>query len=274
MNSLYTKFGYRTRLVSINPGKPIHWLFFPGGPGLGSESFSDLGEKLQLPGNTWYIDYPNDGSNQISKENHFEDWHEGLVELVSSFKNVVIVAHSFSGMFVLSEARVEKHIKGLVLINTSPNASWMQEIPKQAKKYHLPDVSEVQSQYQNNPSNDLFKKLTLDCAAYFFSKSTLQEGKKLLERLPYSHASYDWAGKHFHPKYQAAFIPNIPTLVIGGECDHITPISLFVEDKSWSRGNIDIKCLNRAGHFSWFDAFEDICELFNGYSQKVLIDAF
>lgn len=61
MSSLYTQMGYRATLKSVNTGVPIHWLFLPGGPGLGSESFSDPGVKLQLPGSTWYFGH---GSNQ------------------------------------------------------------------------------------------------------------------------------------------------------------------------------------------------------------------
>lgn len=273
MNALYSKYGYRAQLISTNPGVPLHWLFLPGGPGLGSESFSNLGQRLKLPGNTWYIDYPNDGSNQVSQNDYFEGWRQGLLDLVCLFRNVVIVAHSFSGMFVLSEASIEKHIKGLVLLNTSPNANWMQEISKQAEKFHLPDVSEVQAQYQSNLSDEMFKKLTINCAPYFFSESALSEGKSLLQELPYSHKSYNWAGEDFHPGYQATFIPSIPTLIIGGEYDHVTPSTLFSNNRSWHRNHITIECLSGAGHFSWFDAFEDIHRLLIIYSKKVLVDA-
>lgn len=270
MNPLYTQTGYRVSLKSVNAGVPIHWLFLPGGPGLGSESFSDLGVALQLPGNTWYVDYPNDGRNQISKVNPFDRWSDGLIELLNAFENVVLVAHSFSGMFVLSEPRIEKIIKGLVLMNTSPTADWVQEIPKQAERYNLPDVSQIQAQYQKNPSDKLFKKLTLACAPYFFSRASLEQGMQLLEGLPYSHASYDWAGKYFHPNYKAAFVPKtIPTLIIGSEFDHITPVKLFSNNELWCRKNILVECLKGSGHFPWFDSPDRLCELFMTFSKKV-----
>lgn len=270
---LYTPIGYRLSLQSSHTGAPIHWLFLPGGPGLGVESFSNLGKALQLPGNTWYVDYPNDGNNQVSAVNRFDRWADGLIELLNALDNVVLVAHSFSGMFILSQPKVEKIIKGLVLMNTSPAADWIQEIPKQAAKYNLPDVSELQAQYQQNPSDQLFKKLTLACAPYFFTKASLGQGKKLLEQLPYSHASYDWAQQHFHPNYKAAFVPKtIPTLIIGSEFDHITPINLFAENQLWCRDNIMLECLKGSGHFPWIDSSDRLCELFMSFSNKLEYD--
>lgn len=263
MQSLYTKAGYKVSLQLVNPGIPLHWLFLPGGPGLGSESFSDLGIKLNLPGNVWYVDYPNDGSNQRSQEKNFKLWRDGLIELLESFDNVVLVAHSFSGMFVLSDQRVESNIQGLVLLNTAPNSKWMQEISKQAKQHQLPDISKIQKKYQENANNDLFKQLTLACAPYFFSKASLEQGQRLLASLPYSHASYDWAGKFFHPHYEAAFVPhNIPTLIVGSEYDHITPLDLFIEDARWHRNNITIECLKGEGHFSWISGVGSLKDYF------------
>ncbi len=270
MSVLYTKKGYRAKLQSVNAGKALHWLFLPGGPGLGSELFSDLGLQLSLPGNAWLIDYPNDGSNQIFKENDFNSWRDGLIELLEAFDNIVIVAHSFSGMFVLSDPRIESQIKGLVLLNTSPNAKWMQSILQQAKQYQLPDLSSIQARYQDHPSNTLFKALTMACAPYFFSESDLEFGKAMLETLPYSHASYDWVGQYFHPNYEAKWIPkDTPTLIVGSELDHITPLSLFKNDKRWQKKNIVIECIEDAGHISWMTSVDKIKVLFDQFITKM-----
>ncbi len=265
-NCLYSNVGYRAKLVATQPGMPLHWLFLPGGPGLGSESFGDLCQSLRLAGNTWCIDYPNDGSNQDKHYQEFNRWKDGLVDLLKSFNNIILVAHSFSGMFVLSDPRIEKYIKGLVLLNTSPNANWMQEIPRQAEKYHLPNVSSLQEQYQKDPSDALFKKLTLACAPYFFSESTVELGKALLQKLPYSHTSYDWAGTHFHPHYEAQWIPEeIPALIMGSEYDHITPLSLFQDDERWQRNNIQMECLSDVGHFPWVSNGNQIKSMINDF---------
>lgn len=267
---LYSNAGYRAKLVSTHSGIPLHWLFLPGGPGLGSESFGNLCDVLSLPGNTWLIDYPNDGSNQNSHYPNFDTWKEGLIDFLQSFNNVIVVAHSFSGMFVLSDSKIEKSIKGLVLINTSPNKNWMQAIAQEAEKYQLPDLSHLQNQYLKHPSNSLFKKLTIASAPYFFSEATLDAGRALLESLPYSHAAYDWAAQYFHPTYEAQWIPqDIPTLIIGGELDHITPLSLFQNERSWKRDNIFIECIKDTGHFSWINHASQIKALFDEFCGQV-----
>ena len=257
-------------MICKKPELPINWLFLPGGPGLGSESFSDFPEMLQLPGTSWLVDYPNDGSNQLGKSVNFNNWASGLIELLDTIENVVLVAHSFSGMFVLSKAEIEEKIKGLVLMNTAPNSSWVQEIPKQADKYNLPDLSKEKRNYQEHPSDESFKKLTLASAPYFFSAKSLGHGLRLLERLPYSHASYDWAANYFHPLYQNAFIPKgIPTMIIGADLDHITPLKLFSNDIQWQRENIRIKCLQGAGHFPWVDSPNVLLDLFRRYVDEL-----
>src|SRR5205085_1778994 len=104
----------------------------------------------------------------------------------------------------------------------------------------------------------------------FFPLSSLSQGKKLLENLPYSHCSYDWAGNFFHPNYQASFVPNhIPTLIIGSEHDHLTPLSLFSQNSSWKKENIKIECLNNSGHFPWLDAHNDLQEKFTHFFKKI-----
>jgi len=190
MNDWYSNFGYRARLINALPGKAFNWLFLPGGPGLGSEAFGDLADNLALPGKSWYVDYPGDGSNHKDKVD-YQKWSEGLLDLVSKFTNVIIVAHSFSGMFVLSQAAIEEKLTALLLINTAPDASWSQQIPQQVALHNLPDLSQQQLIYQKNPSNAAFKQLCQHSAIYFFSKHALKKGQRLLQDLPYSHRSYD-----------------------------------------------------------------------------------
>ena len=55
-------------------GRFYNWLFFPGGPGADSSYLFDLVKELRLPGNTWLIDLPNNGSNIISDDYNFDQW--------------------------------------------------------------------------------------------------------------------------------------------------------------------------------------------------------
>ena len=135
----------------------------------------------------------------------------------------------------------------------------MSKVSQQINKYQLPDISEQQSRYVETPTNENFKALSIACAPYYFTQKSMNEGIKLLQSLPYSHQAYDWAIKQFHPNYQAKFIPEkIPTIIINGELDYITPTSLFMNENRWQRGNISIQSIGQAGHFPWLDNFERI----------------
>jgi pimeloyl-ACP methyl ester carboxylesterase len=50
------------RRARRSPG-PWNWLFFPGGPGIGSESLLELVAAADCPGTSWLVDLPGDGSN-------------------------------------------------------------------------------------------------------------------------------------------------------------------------------------------------------------------
>ena len=58
----WTPSGVRLRRRTQRPG-PLNWLFLPGGPGIGSESLHELVDSAELPGTTWLVDLPGDGSN-------------------------------------------------------------------------------------------------------------------------------------------------------------------------------------------------------------------
>ena len=60
--TFWTPSGVRLRRRTQRPG-PLNWLFLPGGPGIGSESLHELVDSAELPGSTWLVDLPGDGSN-------------------------------------------------------------------------------------------------------------------------------------------------------------------------------------------------------------------
>ncbi|EUA07894.1 hypothetical protein I545_6382 [Mycobacterium kansasii 662] len=46
----------------------MNWLFLPGGPGIGSESLHELVDTVDVPGCSWMVDLPGDGSNVNARE--------------------------------------------------------------------------------------------------------------------------------------------------------------------------------------------------------------
>ena len=114
---LWTASRARLQLVHSSEGNNLDWLFLPGGPGLGSESLLPLLDILKLPGNLWQLDLPGDGSNTTSNNSDsFSHWPSALIEAVSEFDRVILVAHSTGGMYALSLPELEHLLIGLILL--------------------------------------------------------------------------------------------------------------------------------------------------------------
>lgn len=258
--------------MSANPGINCNWLFLPGGPGLGSESLNGLAEILYLPGNVWHVDFPGDGSNTTKDDiEHFAHWSQALIEVTSALANVILVAHSSGGMFALATPALENILIGLVLMDSAPNALWQRFFAQYVKENPLIEAEKLQILYNNDPSNETLKKLTIACAPYFSTKISLHRIMHLLESLPFNYKTHLWAEKNFDQTYQAQWIPKtLPTLIFAGEQDHITPLKLFIESDDFKRSNILIREIKNGSHFPWLDNPTQVKEIFKEFCQKLI----
>lgn len=272
-NYLWTALKSRLQIIKTHSGKNYHWLFLPGGPGLGSESLNELSQILQLPGTTWHLDLPGDGSNVTANDNqYFSQWSEGLLEAVKTLENVILVAHSTGGMYALATPQLEKYLTGLVLMDSSPDATWQTIFSDYSKQHPLNEIEKLQTSYKKTPNNETLKKLTIASAPYLFTSAGLKKGIALLESLSsFNFKSCDWSAQHFDASYKAKWVPkNIPTLILAGDEDHLTPLYLFSENKEFQRDNILIRSIKNAGHFPWIDNPKQVIAVFEEYSQKFL----
>ena len=165
---------YRLTQVQDHHG-PV-WLFLPGGAGLGSEYYDSLMEAVSLPGTIYLLDYPGDGSNPKPLEP--QDWKKGLLEVVRSFENVHLVAHSFGAMFVMTIPELEDDLKSLILMDGSPKrlqhrhggpSHLKEEFPKSLSRYVTPEQ--------------------------------LSRAETLFSHLPYNDEAFMWVRDHFHPDF-------------------------------------------------------------------------
>jgi pimeloyl-ACP methyl ester carboxylesterase len=253
----------RYELYQSNGGKPYNWLFLPGGAGIDSDYFRSLVQELDLPGNVWLIDLPGNGTNGTSSD--FEQWGDLLVQAVQRFPNPVLVGHSFGGMFPLLFPELESHLKGFVILHSSP-VLWVERSAEYAKKFHLPDLSEPIAAFSANPGPETGRILLEACAPYYFPEQSLEKGRKMMSQMSVHWEACTWwllkAGKS---NFSAKWIPQeVPTLIVGGKYDSICPFVLFEEDARFHRSNIEMLCLENAGHLGWIDdpasmkkAFED-----------------
>jgi len=269
---LWTNLRARLQLIHSTTGGNYNWLFLPGGPGLGSESLRTLTKILKLPGTIWHLDLPGDGSNQTpDDEKYFSRWSEALLEAVSSLNNVILVAHSTGGMYALASPKIEKILKGLVLMDSAPDSSWQKEFIQHVQAHPIKQTDKLQIQYAKKPSNTLLRKITIASATYSFTKKGLNKGMSLLKGLPFNYKTCEWSGKHFDKTYKSKWVPrNIPTLILAGEEDQIIPLDLFSLSKKFQRKNIIIRSINNAGHFPWIENPRQVVNVFNEYYEFLL----
>jgi pimeloyl-ACP methyl ester carboxylesterase len=268
-NYLWTKLGGRLQLVNFAGGKNYNWIFIPGGPGFGSESLSGLVKILNLPGAVWLFDFPGDGSNTTTDDaKHFSNFSKVLVEITKTLSNVILVAHSVGGMYVLATPMLEKNLAGLVLMDTAPDSSWYETFLKYFEKHPIASIEKKAKNYAKHPSNKAYKEYTITLAPVYTIPKNLKKIIALFDSLPFNYKPAKWSWNNFQPMYKAKWTPrNIPTLILAGDEDHVTPIKLFIELHSFKNKNILIQEIKNAGHFPWIDNPDQVCIAFENYTH-------
>jgi pimeloyl-ACP methyl ester carboxylesterase len=265
---LWTELGARLKLVRTGAGENLHWVFLPGGPGLGSEALAPLTSLLTLPGTLWHLDLPGDDSNL---KGSFKNWKPALLEAVTALENVILVGHSKGGMLALATPELQRCLKGLILLDTTPDMSWREQFARRVLHFPLSqetkvEMKKLEAAYRKKPSNNSIMKLTVAGASFMFRKENLEKGVKFLRDLPYNYKAFQWTEAHFDPTYKARWIPKIPTLILAGEDDMATPLQLF-QKKEYQRSNILMREIKNAGHFPWMENPADVVAAFNEYNQ-------
>jgi pimeloyl-ACP methyl ester carboxylesterase len=263
----YTSYGYR--INQITKGEGYHWLFFPGGPGLGSEYLIELCQKINLPGSISLVDFPQDGTNTHGELN-LKHWQRGLLDLVKSVDKPIIVAHSFSGMFVLSLPELEPCLAGLVLMNTTTTNTFYPHVSAMQQKHQLPDLVPAASQYHLSPSNETYKEFWQTYKYYCLTAEELHEGEKMLPLFAYNNASYYFTIENFYTDYECKWSPKtIPTMTITSENDFICPPRIFADDKRFQSPNIINKIIAQAGHCPWIVHQDKVQTCFDHFAEML-----
>ncbi len=260
----------RYELYATSSGPNFNWLFFPGGPGADSSYLRPLIDILDLPGNSWLIDLPGNGSHQTNQiiEN-YDFWFSLFLKIVRKFKNPIVVGHSFGGMLPLMFTEMEDLLRGCVILNSSPVA-WMEEAVRYAKQFNLPDLSFEMNHFIKTPNQKTFETALMACMPYYFPSHTLEKGKAYLSAIDFNYRAAIWGQlKAIDGTLNAKWFPQkVPTLIIGAKYDCICPFSLFKNDHRFQRENIKLLFLDDAGHCPWIEnpkalqeAYLDFCAL-------------
>ncbi len=269
MNHFYDKNNVRYTLASTQGGKPLNWLFIPGGPGCDSSYLDGLAQLLQLCGNTWLLDFPGNGSHAIKKEG-FDDWLAIFIATIAQFQNPVIVGHSFGGMLPLLFNELENLLRGFIILNSAP-CLWLESAVQFAQDHHLPDLSKEMQAFTENPNQATFDVALDACMPYYFPQKSLALGRELLKKITVSfEPAVWWQRKAVEISYNATWIPEkVKTLIIGGEFDAITPFSLFQQDKRFDKQNIQKVLIKNAGHLPWIEESEKVKALIKEFEVAI-----
>lgn len=270
-SELFTASGVRLRQRTQRSGD-LNWLFLPGGPGIGSESLYELAETLDVPGTMWMVDLPGDGSNIAppgAGPDPFAQWPQVLVEAAQMLPNSIYVGHSTGGMYLLSVPEVERHILGLALISTAPNASWRSAFFAMTESHLLPEVQVATQMYEAEPTPERLRDLAVASAEWNFTPRTVEAGREFLGRMPYNPAAVAWSDRAFDSTYTHTWWPHsLPTLILGGTEDRIVVQNLW-EHPEFQGAHILHRRIAHAAHFPWFDEPEAVRSAFLDLAKRV-----
>jgi pimeloyl-ACP methyl ester carboxylesterase len=242
---LYTQSGGRLTQWH-KPVRPPRYqlVLIPGGAGMGSEYLEPLVTLLQGPDSIWTIDLPGNGNNPARPDTDYSQWRAVLPEVFHHLDHVIFLGHSFGGMLILSEPAIEKKAKALILIGALPETI-----------FKKPAVKKASARYARNPSDKAGRALLIELAPLCFKPQHVQQAIEIFSRMPFSHQAYEALGR-FLKTYRAQYIPRIPTLILSGDEDVVTPIEHFENHPEFGKLPFVIAKIKNANHYPWIDNAE------------------
>lgn len=272
--TIYDEQNIRYRLYNRPSGfqkSGINWLFTPGGPGADSSYLKSLADCLDVPGNIWLVDLPGNGSHVVEASYPLEAWFKIFPTMVTHFENPILVGHSFGAQFPLLFPELEHSLKGFVILNSCPSL-WSDEAVEYGKQFHLPDLSQDMAAFVNSPNPETFQSALNACMPYYFPFFSLEKGRALLADVPFRYEpAVWWQKKAVEMNFSAKWVPqSVPTMIVGGLFDCITPFTIFQKDPRFKRDNIEMHLLEECGHMPWVEKPAKINELFKSFTYRVL----
>lgn len=234
---------------SDQPGNE-QWLFLPGGPGLSGAYLKPLAQCMNLPGKSFLADYPGCGTHPVEYQG-LDQWRLALLNTFQQLGSVGIVAHSFSGMFILNYPEFSPFISKLIIVNSAP----FFDLQKQAsviKQKGMSSLTRIVAPFINKPSNQSFADYLLALTPYFAqSRQSIQQ---ILSHGACQVRPFIDAFESFFKDFRFQWVPECATLTIGGDNDVYVPARWFIECDAFQVSHIQHEIISNTGHFCWLEA--------------------
>ena len=270
-DTFWTPSGVRLRRAATTRGE-LNWLFLPGGPGIGSESLQELVEAIAVPGTCWLVDLPGDGSNTDAPgapADPYSGWPQVLLEAAHAVPDPVLIGHSTGGEYLLSTPALAECLRGMVLISTAPDASWMRVFAAMCQRNPLPRVEAATARYEADPSPENLRDVAVESAPWNFVGDNVAAGAELLGRMPYNPAAVVWSDENFDHTYESFWWPEVlPTLIVSGAEDRIVIQSLWDAER-FRTPNVIRRVIDGAAHFPWIERPDGVRDAFAALIERI-----
>lgn len=163
---------------------------------------------------------------------------------------------------LLMNPNLAKKAQKLILLSTLPKSIFGKE---KGSYLEDPEVATKIAAFKKDPSDKRLQDLIVDLAPLYFPPSALKEGIVMLKEDTYSHKAYLYLQKAMLAPYEAQYIPQIPTLILSGLEDIVTPLRYFQEDVRFHKPFVSIKGIEGANHFPWIEKIEDTAHTISSF---------
>src|SRR5262245_42901760 len=219
------------------------------------------------------VDLPGDASNVDppgTPPDPFSCWPMVLVEAAQALPHAIYVGHSTGGMYLLSTPQVEKHIAGLALVSTAPDARWRSRFFQMTRSHPLPAVDAAIAIYKYERTSVAIRDIAVASAEWNFTARSLEVGSRLLSRMPYNGRAIEWSDHNFDKTYISTWWPQtIPTLIVSGSDDRIVWQGAW-EEPRFRRSNVLHRIIDGGAHFPWIENPLAVQQAFSELAAKVV----
>lgn len=162
------------------------------------------------------------------------------------------------------------HIIGAAILSSAPSY-WKHEAVEYAKQFDVPDLTKELPDLIQNPCQEMFDIALAACMSYYFHKDYLKEGSEYLLSMPFNYkAAVWWQNYAVNSLYDTKWVPDVPTLILGGEYDCICTFKMFREDSCFNQPHVELVYCEKAGHAPWFEQPAQVREAFERFQERVI----